>query len=215
MDHIIEGFKKLPTAEVSDAMDKIGMECACLGIKPLSRSYRIVARAYTLKYEPVEVNKGTVGDFIDDVGEDQVIVIDNAGRTNCTVWGDILTSVAHRRKIPGVVINGVCRDVAHSLQLELPIFSKGEYMRTGKDRVQLQAVNVPVSLSDIRVNPGDILVCDADGVVVVPQELEEKILALATQIDEAEIKIRQDAEAGMSLVDARAKHKYHDLQKRE
>ncbi|MBP1155409.1 MULTISPECIES: RraA family protein [unclassified Paenibacillus] len=214
MDHIIEGFKKLPTAAVSDAIDKIGMEGACFGINPLSRNYRIVARAYTLKYEPVEVNKGTVGDFIDEVTEEQVIVIDNAGRLNCTVWGDILTSVAHRRGIPGVVINGVCRDVAHSLKLELPIFSKGKYMRTGKDRVQLQAVNVPISLGDIRVNPGDILVCDADGVVVVPQELEEKVLTIAQQIDEAETKIRKDAEEGMSLADARAKHKYHDLQKR-
>lgn len=215
MDKIIEGFKKLPTAAVSDAMDKIGMECACLGIKPLSRDYRIVARAYTLKYEPVEVNKGTVGDYIDEVSPDQVIVIDNAGRLNCTVWGDILTSVAHSRGLPGVVINGVCRDVAHSLQLGLPIFSKGEYMRTGKDRVQLQAINVPVSLGDIRVNPGDILVCDADGVVVVPRELEDKVLQIARQIDEAETRIRQDAEAGMTLIEARAKHRYHDLQKRE
>lgn len=215
MDAIVERFKQLPTAAVSDAMDKIGMEGACFGIKPLSRDYRITARAYTLKYEPVEVNKGTVGDYIDEVESDQVIVIDNAGRMNCTVWGDILTSVAHKRGLPGVVINGVCRDVAHSLQLGLAIFSKGEYMRTGKDRVQLQAVNVPVSLGDIRVNPGDILVCDADGVVVVPRELEQRVLAVAEQIDEAETRIRRDAEAGMSLIEARAKHNYHDLQTRE
>ena len=214
MDPIIEGFKKLPTAAVSDAMDKLGMECACFGIQPLDPSFRIVARAFTLKYEPVAAEKGTVGDFIDDVPQDRVIVIDNAGRTNCTVWGDILTSVAHRRGLPGVVINGVCRDVAHSLKLSFPIFSKGRYMRTGKDRVQLEAVNVPVSLGDIRVNPGDVLVCDADGVVVVPQELEEQVLHLAASIDEAENAIRRDAEAGMPLKEARARHKYHDLQKK-
>jgi 4-hydroxy-4-methyl-2-oxoglutarate aldolase len=215
LEPIIEAYKKLPTAAVSDAMDKLGIEGACLGIKPLSHSSHIVARAYTLKYEPVGVHRGTVGDFIDEVPPEQVVVIDNAGRLNCTVWGDILTSVAYRRGIAGVVINGVCRDVAHSLQLGFPIFSKGHYMRTGKDRVQLEAVNVPVSLGDIRVNPGDLLVCDADGVVVVPQELEEQILSVAEQIDKAEMAIRKDAEEGLSLVDARQKHKYHDLQKRE
>jgi 4-hydroxy-4-methyl-2-oxoglutarate aldolase len=101
------------------------------------------------------------------------------------------------------------------MQVGFPIFSKGHYMRTGKDRVQLEAVNVPVSLGDIRVNPGDLLICDADGVLVVPKELEEQILAIAEQIDKAEMAIRKDVEEGMSLVDAREKHKYHDLQKRE
>jgi 4-hydroxy-4-methyl-2-oxoglutarate aldolase len=109
LEPMIEAFKKLPTAAVSDAMDKLGIEGACLGIKPLNHSYHIVARAYTLKYEPVGVNKGTVGDYIDQISPEQVVVIDNAGKVNCTVWGDILTSVAHRRGIAGVVINGVCR----------------------------------------------------------------------------------------------------------
>jgi len=214
MDRIVEGFKTLSTSAVSDAMDKLGFECACFGIKPLHPSYRITGRAFTLKYEPVAVAKGTVGDFIDDVTPEQVIVIDNAGRLNCTVWGDILTSTAHRKGLPGVVINGVCRDVAHSLKVGLPIFSKGSYMRTGKDRVQLDAVNVPVSLGDIRVEPGDIVIGDADGVVVVPKAMEAQVLELATAIDEAENAIRADVEAGMPLKEARAKHRYHDLQKR-
>lgn len=214
MGDTAEAFKRLSTAAVSDAMDALGLHGACHGIKPLRADYRIVARAYTLKYEPVAVNKGTVGDFIDEVVPGQVVVIDNAGRTDCTVWGDILTSVAHTRGVDGVVINGVCRDVAHSTKLGFPIFSRGHFMRTGKDRVQLEAVNVPVSLGDVRVNPGDLLVCDADGAVVVPREREADVLALARAIDEAEEAIRRDAEGGMPLAEARSKHKYHQLQSR-
>lgn len=212
MSKMIDSFKQLSTAAVSDALDKLGREGACLGIKALSNDYKIVGRAFTLKYEPVAVEKGTVGDYIEDIPEGYVAVLDNAGRLDCTVWGDILTSVAKSRGIAGTVINGVCRDVAHSLKVGYPIFSKSQFMRTGKDRVQLEATNVPISLGSIRVNPGDILVCDADGVVVVPKEIEEKVLEIAQMIDNAEEAIRKDVEAGLLLVDARKKHKYHHLQ---
>ena len=111
-----------------------------------------------------------------------VVVLDNGGRENATVWGDILTEVAHVRGLAGTVIDGVCRDVALCLKLNYPVFSRDHWMRTGKDRVQVEAVNIPVNIGDARVCPGDILRGDADGVVCLPQAHEEAILKIAEEI---------------------------------
>lgn len=214
MKHIIAAFLNLDTSTISDAMDKIGIEGQCLGIKSLNPNWKIAGRAFTVKYGPVDVEKGTVGDYIDDVSPGDVVVIDNQGRLDCTVWGDILTGVAKRRGIAGTVIDGVCRDTNRSLELDYPMFSVNRYMRTGKDRVQVDAVGGAVSVANIRVRQGDIVIGDADGVVVVPKEFEEKVLATAIEIEAAEDKIREATENGMRLDEARKLYKYHSLQKK-
>ena len=122
-----------------------------------------------------------------------------------TVWGDILTFVASTRGIGGTVIDGVCRDVGRSLELRYPIFSRGWSMRTGKDRVQLDALNVVVSIGGARVDPGDLLLGDADGVVVVPKDKELEIIEQAVSIDQAEERIREAVTSGMRLDEARKK----------
>lgn len=214
MDVIPEEFNKLSVAAVSDALDRLGIHGACLGISPLATGYKMAGRAFTIKYIPVGVEKGTVGDYIDDVPPGQVVVLDNSGRLDCTVWGDILTSIAHKRKIGGTVIHGVCRDVARSFELRYPIFSRGKFMRTGKDRVQVDGMNVPVSLGDVQVREGDIVLGSDDGVVVVPREREEEALAVAQSISEAEEKILTDALKGRRLDGVRKRYKYHELQRR-
>jgi regulator of RNase E activity RraA len=168
-----------------------------------------------LKYGPAGSPPGTVGDYVDDVAPGSVIVLDNGGREDTTVWGDILTEVAHRKGIAGTVIDGINRDVALCLQLGYPVFSRDCWMRTGKDRVQVEATQVPVSIGNVRVAPGDLLRGDADGVVVIPREHEDKVLAVAEQIQAAEDAIRDSVRGGMSLREAREKHRYHQLQTRE
>jgi 4-hydroxy-4-methyl-2-oxoglutarate aldolase len=214
VDARVEAFKKLSAAAVSDALDRLGLHGACLGIAPLAVGNRMVGRAFTIKYIPVGSVKGTVGDYIDDVTPGDVIVLDNSGRLDCTVWGDILTAIAHKRGIAGTVIHGVCRDVARSFELRYPIFSRGRFMRTGKDRVQVEGMNVPVSLGDVQVRTGDILIGSDDGVVVVPQDREEEVLALAQSISQAEDKILSEALGGVRLDEVRKKHGYHELQRR-
>jgi 4-hydroxy-4-methyl-2-oxoglutarate aldolase len=215
VDEIIEAFRKLSTSAISDALDRLGLAGQVFGVAPLDPRFRLVGRAFTVKYEAAGVEKGTVGDYVDDVPPENVIVLDNACRQDATVWGDILTGIAHRRGVAGTVINGVCRDTSLSLELGYPIFSCGKYMRTGKDRVQAEAISVPVSLKDVRVEPGDILVGDADGIVVVPKAYEEDILSVALQIEEAEQAIRNETTRGARLDEAREKFRYHDLQRRQ
>ncbi len=206
---------KLETATLSDALDKLGIAGQCLGIKPLDHRFRLAGRAFTLAYAPVGHPVGTVGDFIDDVPEGGVVVIDNGGRPDATVWGDILTFTANKRNLGGTVIDGACRDTHLALDLGYPMFSRSYSMRTGKDRVQLDATQVVVTVGDVRVSPGDIMRGDSDGVVVIPQDREDEVLNTAEEIDAAEGRIRDAIASGMRLDEARKQQQYHLLQRRE
>lgn len=206
-------FEGLDTPGVSDAMDKLGLPGQCLGIAPLANYTQVVVGpAFTVQYVSASVPPGTVGDFIDDVAPGDVVVIDNGGRTDCTVWGDIMTQYAGSRAIAATVIDGVCRDVSKALHDGYPMFSKGRFMRTGKDRVQVQSVNQPVSIGSARVCARDIVVADANGVVIVPRARAAEVAACARQIESVEAEIRQQIAQGKSLKDARAALGYHHLQ---
>ena len=211
----VQRASKLDCATLSDALDKLGIAGQCQRILPRNGSFRMAGRAWTLLYGPAGKPAGTVGDYIDDVPPGSVIVLDNGGRDNATVWGDILTEIAHRRGIAGTLIDGICRDVALCRQLGYPVFSKGHWMRTGKDRVQVEAIGVPVTIGEARVAPGDIVRGDADGVVVIPQAHEAEVLDTAEAIEAAEDRIRQAVRGGMRLDEARKLHKYHQLQTRD
>lgn len=206
---------RIDTATLSDALDRLGIAGQCHRIKPLDPTFRLVGRAYTLRYGPAGNPPGTVGDYIDDVPVGTVVVLDNGGREDATVWGDILTDIAHRRGIAGTVIDGVCRDVALSLSLRYPVYSRGSWMRTGKDRVQVEATQVPVNIGNARVSPADLMRGDADGVVVIPRAFEDEVLAAAEQIDAAEGRIREAVRSGLRLDEARKEFKYHQLQSRQ
>lgn len=212
MDANIQRASKLDTTSLSDALDRLGIAGQCLGIKPLDHRFRLTGRAFTLLYGPASTPPGTVGDYIDDLEPDTVIVLDNGGRENATVWGDILTTMAHSRGIAGTVIDGACRDTHLSLSLGYPIFSRSYSMRTGKDRVQVEATNGPVNIGDARVLAGDILRGDSDGVIVIPKAHEDQVLAIAEEIDAVEGRILAAVKSGMKLVEARRLHGYHQLQ---
>jgi len=211
-DPQVERASKLDTSTISDALDRLGIAGQCLNIKPRDPKFRMTGRAYTMLYGPVGKPAGTVGDYIDDVPAGSVIAIDNGGRENATVWGDILTEIAHRRGIAGTVIDGACRDTALCLQLGYPVYSRSYSMRTGKDRVQLDETNVVVNIGDARVAPGDILRGDADGVVVIPQGHEAEVLKISEEIDAAEAAIRNAVRGGKRLDEARKEFGYHKLQ---
>lgn len=206
----------LDTAAISDALDKLGIAGQCLGIKPRDHAFRLTGRAFTILYGPIDpVNPGTVGDYIDKLEPGTVVVLDNGGREDATVWGDILTALAHRKGLAGTVIDGANRDTQLSLELGYPIFSRSYSMRTGKDRVQVDAEQVPVTIGQARVLPGDILRGDADGVLVIPRDRETEILDVAEDIAAAEQAIRSLLDTGASLAEARERLGYHRLQRRD
>ena len=211
---IAAALENLSCTDLSDAMDRLGIPCQCAGIMPLDRDFRIVGVAFTLRYGPIGQDGGTVGDYIDDVAAGDVVVLDNGGRCDVTVWGDLLTSTASRRGVAGVVIDGVSRDIDRSVELSFPIFSRGTWMRTGKDRVRVEAVQEPVSVGGIRVMPGDWLRGDGDGLIVIPVKWIDEVLAVAQEVHAAEDEIRAAIDRGVPLRQARADFNYHSLQTR-
>ncbi|KAJ5693152.1 demethylmenaquinone methyltransferase family protein [Penicillium macrosclerotiorum] len=183
-------FADTDTPAVSDALDKLGIPGQALGIMPLTN-----------------YNRTTVGD---------IVVIDNGGRTDCTVWGDIMTQYAGLRGIAGSVIDGVCRDVNCAIDNEYPLFTAGRWMRTGKDRVQVGGINesTGISIGKVRVNPRDIVVADANGVVLVPRDRAHEVAAIAQKIEKSEARIRELIADGATITQARNKVGYHTLQRK-
>lgn len=209
-------FAKLDTAGVSNALDKLGIRRQTFNIMPLANYKNVyVGPAFTVRYVPASDPAGNVGDFIDDVAPGDFLVIDNGGRTDCTVWGDIMTQYAGLRGIAGTVINGVCRDVNRAIDDGYPLFTVGRWMRTGKDRVQVGGVNEPVALRKVRVNPRDIVVADANGVVVVPRSRASQVAEVASKIEKSEEAIREMIVSRSTLAEARRQAGYHTLQRYE
>ena len=213
-DAIRERLSALDTPALSDALDRLGIDGQVLGIAPLDFSFRLVGQAFTVRMLPRGLSGKSVGDYIDDVDPGQVVVIDNQGRLDATVWGDILTTVARRDGVAGTVIDGVCRDVGRALELGYPIFARANTMRTGKDRVAAEAYNEPVQIAGVRVEPGDWLRGDADGVVVIPATVIDEVLAAADEINAAEDQIREGVAEGGNLSEIRQNLNYHALQTR-
>lgn len=203
------------TSALSDALDKLGVDGQILGVMPVVRTMRFAGRAFTIRMLPVGETGGSVGDYIDEVAPGQVVAIANDGRLDATVWGDILTAVASAKGIAGTVIDGVCRDSDRCVELAYPVFARGNTMRTGKDRVTADAYNVPVRLNTVRVAPGDWLAGDADGVVAIPADRAEEVLAIAEEIERVEALIRTAVQGGKRLDEARRELGYHALQTRQ
>ncbi|KAJ5179088.1 putative demethylmenaquinone methyltransferase [Penicillium capsulatum] len=208
-------FATSDTPAVSDALDKLGIQGQALKIMPLTNYTKVtVGPAFTVRYMPATDPPGGVGNWIDDVAQGDMIVMDNGGRTDCTIWGDLMTQYAGIRGISGTVIDGVCRDVNRALSDDYPMFTSGRFMRTAKDRVQLAGVNESIGIGGVHVKSRDIVVADANGVVFVPRERAREVAKLAQWVAECEERIREMISSGATLGEAREKLNYHKLQRK-
>lgn len=205
-------LRALDSAALSDALDSMGIHCQCVGLLPVGPAGPFAGRAFTVRMLPVGATGRSVGDFIDEVPAGSVVVIDNYGRLDVTVWGDLLTTVATRNGVAGVVIDGVCRDTGAIHELNLPVYSRSRTMRTGKDRVAAEEYRVPVQAATVRVEQDDWVFGDIDGVVIVPGGLIDEVLDKAEAISAAEEDIRGAISGGSRLDEARVRSGYHALQ---
>jgi 4-hydroxy-4-methyl-2-oxoglutarate aldolase len=207
-DPTIDCLNALSTAAISDALDSLGLPGSLAGITALTPNVRATGPAFPVDYAPITEETGTVGDFLDDVPAGAVIVIDNAGRTDCTVWGGIMTQTAAARHVAGTVVHGACRDVATTLSERYPMWSSGVFMRTGssgvfmrtgKDRVRMVSAGQPVVIDGVTVATGDVVCGDGDGVVVVPAGRTAEVAELAERIERVEAEIVDAVRGGSSL----------------
>ncbi|MGC4807615.1 RraA family protein [Micromonospora sp. DT233] len=206
------------TAAVSDALDLAGVSSTLWGVRRFSGTGLVVGPAFTVRFEPVADGvRAPAADYIDDVPPGAVVVIANEGR-HCTVWGDILAEVAVARGLAGTVVDGYFRDVDGIRELGYPMWARGAFMRSGKNRVRMAAAQEPVTVGAdgdrITVRPGDLVAADGSGVVVVPEALVDDVVASVTRVAAMEQRVLADVRAGTPLRQARATHGYHEVARR-
>jgi regulator of RNase E activity RraA len=203
-------FREHGTGAVSDALDLLGLNGGLPGLAHRSGTGVTCGPAYTLRYEPVAAGeRGPAGEFIDDVPAGSIVVIANGGRLYCTVWGDILSEVGGYRGVAGVVIDGCCRDVDKIRALGFPLWSRGVYMKSSKNRLRLVAVQEPVAVADTLVRPDDMICADGAGVLVVPCERVDEVAEQVSRVIAMEARVRDDIAGGVPLGEARRRHGYN------
>lgn len=213
LEELIRGFMELSTPCVSDALDTMRIRCGCEGLMPIIQGKKFVGPAFTVEYGPIGQVKTGAGDYIDEANPGDVIVISNGAKTFCTAWGGLLSTVAKEKGVVGTVIDGVCRDVDVIRDIDYPMYTKGHYMVTGKDRIQMLSYQKPITFCDIQVHPGDLVMADQSGVLIIPINVAEEVLLSARKIDQAESLIEKAVKEGHSLKEARVKYKYDSLQR--
>ncbi|MFL0507146.1 RraA family protein [Ureibacillus sp. 179-F W5.1 NHS] len=178
---IQERFYALPTTAISDATG--GHTNLDSKIKPLADHFKIAGRAITVRLPDGE--NGAVLEAISMAQKGDILVIDAKGNTNRAVAGDFVVSLAKGIGVQGFVVDGVIRDMAAIQDLDFPVFALGTTVAAGFKNGG-GVVNCPISVGNVTVHPGDFIIGDIDGVVVVPQQDIEKI------VETAEKKIAKD-----------------------
>jgi regulator of RNase E activity RraA len=130
------------------------------------------------------------------------MVLANEARTDVSCWGGLLSLGAQIRGVRGAVVDGACRDVAGAQELAFPVYARASVPATARSRLRQRSTGEPVVIAGVTVEPGDVVVADATGVVFVPRVRAVEVLILATAVYERERTIAADLRAGVSLTTA-------------
>jgi 4-hydroxy-4-methyl-2-oxoglutarate aldolase len=207
--------RQLTSSILSDVLDGLGARAQAMRpfVRPLHDDFVIVGRARTGLYMPVyqvvdgENPYAIEMALVDDLKPGEVAVLACDGPTErIGPWGELLSTAAMARRAAGCVTDGLARDIRQIRQMGFPTFAGGIGPLDTKGRAQMMAMDVPVMCGGVHVEPGDLLMADLDGVVVVPQRLEAAALAEAFAKVEAEDRTREELAAGARLVDVFARH---------
>ena len=182
---IVDRLFSLDTCTVSDAMDRCGLRGAVIGIHPVWSCPRIAGRVVTIRLKPVglERPKQHLGaTAIDAAKAGDVLVVDNAGRVDVASWGGILALGAKTRQIQGVIIDGVCRDVDEIRDIGLPVYARGVVPITARGRIVQESFNQEIQCGAVAVRPADFVIADGSGIVFIPGQKAESVVAEAEAI---------------------------------
>ena len=186
---MISAFRSITTASVADALWALGVSGHMTHeIKPFMK-VKIVGPAVTVREEPTteKVPPSHALDLIDHSAPGSVIVIAIDGFRDVAIWGGLMTAGAVVNGLEGAVLDGGVRDVEEiERDFGFPVFSRSICPATTVGRFKTVAANVPVTVGGVTVNPGDLIVGDRDGVIVVPSGMVEAVLKGAQDIEDRE-----------------------------
>ncbi|MPZ13273.1 MAG: RraA family protein [Chloroflexi bacterium] len=211
---LIDRLARLDTPAVSDALDYLSLRGAVIGIHPVWPCPRIAGRAITVKIAPAGLTRPEhhlATPAVETASPGDIIVIDNAGRTDVSCWGDILSNAAQVKGIRGVVIDGACRDVDGSRGLEFPVYARAGVPVTARSRIIQESFNTLIQCGGVQVRPGDLVLADGSGITFIPQERAEEVVEAAERIVEREAAMVQAVRAGRSVVDVMAESAFQAI----
>ena len=211
-------FLKLSTTNLSDAMDKVGVRGAVIGIRPMYDCPRIVGRAVTIKITAAGMMKSKhhLGvQAIDSSEEGDIIIIDNRGDLNNNCWGEVLSMGAKMKGVSGVVVDGAARDIDMCKEFEFPVYARGTIPITARGRIMQESFNAVIRIGDVQVRPGDIVMADINGVVVIPVEKVDEVLGVAEDIFKKEAAMVKDLKNGVSMLEVDHKYSYENMLKKD
>ncbi|MFQ6075511.1 MAG: RraA family protein [Candidatus Bathyarchaeia archaeon] len=202
---VVGEFRRVPTGNISDALKRFGIRGTMVGLCPVFEGAKIAGPAFTLRQisaiEPSVTRRHT--QVVDELaGAGDVIVIDAGGRMDVATFGEILATRAKIRGVEGVVIDGVTRDIAEIREMRFPVFTRGAHPAGTRNKVETVSLDLEIECGGVRVRPGDLIVGDDTGVVVVPKERAEEVLRIAKEIAESERRVLEALRRGKSLKEA-------------
>lgn len=207
------------TAVVGDTLDKLGYTKQFLPpqIQPLDLDMVVIGRAMPVlvcdyfseriegRNEVADKPFGLLFEALDDLKPHEIYVA-TGGSPTYALWGELLSTRAMQLGASGAILNGYSRDTRGILRLGFPTFSFGRYAQDQGVRGKIVDFRVPIEIGQVRIQPGDIMFGDLDGVCVVPRRVEQEAFQGAFEKVLGETHVRTDLESGMSAVAAFAKH---------
>lgn len=193
---LVKQFYGIATGNLSDAMGKTGSMHS--SIKPVFPSAKMSGLAVTVTCPPGD--NLTIHKAMETAPAGSVLVVNASGYTEGGLFGEIMALACQFKGIAGAVIDGGCRDVEEIEELHFPLFARG-INPGGTVKETLGTLGVPISCGGVVVTPGDIIVGDRDGIVVVPGEHAAEVLDKARAIVDREVKIRELLQQGKSTME--------------
>jgi regulator of RNase E activity RraA len=216
---MVERYEKIYTAAIIDIFQARNLHNQWLGpdIKCITKNLErevVAGFAFTVQwiYDPLpDEREKPAARMVESYAEDSIIVVDTGADQISGFWGELATTICMRNGVRGAVINGGAKDTGFVKKMGFPIFARFSSPVDGFYRSRLHAWQVPIWFNGIRINPGDFLVGDSDGVLVIPQEIAEDVLLEAEHLREMENITRGMLKDGVSAVEASEKTGRKDL----
>jgi 4-hydroxy-4-methyl-2-oxoglutarate aldolase len=203
MDDLTARLARLDSCAVSDALDKLGLTGAVAGIHRMSTDRRISGRVLTVRLEKDDgravAGRHLATAAIEVAQPGDVIVVEQRTGIDAAGWGGTLSLGASLRGVAGVIIDGPARDLDESRQHDFPVFARDHTARTARGRLVETATNLPITVCDITVSPGDFVVADGSAVVFVAASEIAQVLDAAETITAREKGLADSLRAGAPI----------------
>jgi 4-hydroxy-4-methyl-2-oxoglutarate aldolase len=210
-------LERLCTTNLSDAMDVLGIRGAVIGIRPMFDCPKVIGRAVTIKITAAGMTKSKRHLGVEAIASAEpgdVIAIDNRGDINNNCWGEVLACAAMVKGVGGVIVDGAARDLDACREMAFPVYARGAVPITARGRIMQEAYNCMIRLGDVQVRPGDIIVGDVNGVVVICEERLDDVVREAEALMDKEEQMKADLLAGMDVLEMDRKYSYEQMLKK-